>query len=162
MLPIAPPTIMPNATRTVLERAAASRKLNQKSTRTTIAIPISTTALLPNRPNAPWTLRSYVHRRKFGMMVRHAGKSGMQCAAIQRLESWSAHSTTIATAAMTSVLTKLEVWLRDKLIKPSCDVEECIVDENEPDHDQECAGGELDRGQRTLDSIEEGQYDADG
>ena len=36
MLPIAPPTIMPKAMRTVSERAAASRKLYQKSTSTTM------------------------------------------------------------------------------------------------------------------------------
>src|SRR5579863_1642287 len=161
MLPIAPPTIMPNATRTVPDRAAASRKLNQNNTSTTIAIPISTTALLPNRPNAPWTFRSYVQRKKCGMIVRQAGKSGTQCAAIQRLESWSAHSTTIATPAMTSVLTKLEAWLRDKLIKPSCDVEKCIVNENEPYHDHKRTRGEFDRGQRAFDAIEPGEHDSD-
>src|SRR5579863_10441295 len=162
MLPIAPPTIMPNATRTVLDRAAASRKLNQKSTSTTIAIPMSTTALFPNRPKAPWMLRSYVQRKKCGMIVRHAGKSGTQCAEIQRLESWSAQSTTIATPAMTSVLTKLEAWLRDKLIKPPCDVEKCIVDENEPDDDQKRTGGELDCGQRAFDAVEQREHHADG
>src|SRR5579863_5770673 len=95
------------------------------------------------------------------MIVRHAGKSGTQCVAIQRLESWSAHSTTIATAAMTKALTRLEAWLRDKLIKPSCDVEECIVDEDESNHDQEGAGRKLDRRQGAFDPVEPGQHDAD-
>src|SRR5580700_1182746 len=145
MLPIAPPTIMPKAIRTVSERAAASRKLNQKSTSTTIAIAISSTALLPKSPNAPCTLCSNVQFRKFGIMTRHGPSALAHAWRIQCFEAWSAQSTRTATIATTSVLTTLEFWLRYKLIEPSCDVEECIVDENQSDDDKECARTELDR-----------------
>src|SRR5580692_9142115 len=152
---------MPNAIRTVCERAAASRKLNQKSTSTTIAIPISMTALLPKRPNAPWTLRSYVHLKKFGMIVRHAGTSGKQRLTIRCFVYWSAQSTAIAAAAMTSVCFKLKIRLRYKLIEPSCDVEECIVNENQADDDEKCTRSELDCGQRRFDAGKQWEDDAD-
>src|SRR5579862_1957881 len=131
--PIAPPTIIPKAMRTRRERAAASRKLNQNSTSTTIAMPMRSTALLPKSPNAPWKFRSYVHLSKWGMTMRLS--PGMNDERIRCLVYWSAQRTTIATIATTSVLTRLELWRRNKLIEPSCDVEECIVDQHQPDGD---------------------------
>ena len=62
---------------------------------------------------------------------------------------------------MTSVLTsaeRSELRLRDKLIEPSCDVEERIVDQYEPDRDQERAGGELDRRKEAFDAVEGRQH----
>src|SRR5580698_5130214 len=62
---------------------------------------------------------------------------------------------------MTSACLRLEIRLRYKLIEPSGDVEECIVDENQSDGNKKRARGELDHPQRTLDSPQEGQNDAD-
>src|SRR5579862_2479506 len=142
MFPIAPPTIMPKATRTRRDLAALWRKLNQNSTSTTIAMPMSNTALLPKSPKAPWKFRSYVHFKTCGMTKRLS--PGMKLETIKCLVNWSSHNTTIATAATINELMRLEFWYRDKLIKPSCDVEKCIVDENQADDDEKCARCKLD------------------
>src|SRR5581483_10953445 len=63
MFPIAPPTIIPNATRTRFERRTASRNAYVKIAKTISASTISSAGELPKSPNAPCVFCTYVHQR---------------------------------------------------------------------------------------------------
>src|SRR6185312_3078281 len=77
---------------------------------------------------------------------------------------WSSQRTAMATAAITSALTRpmLNFRLRNKTVKPSCDVEKCVVDQDETDRNEKRTRGELDRAKVTAQPRQCGKHGADG